>query len=150
MSSLKGRVKRLMAMRRTDKPERLEITICGGLPPDPADPDPKIAQVVGEQGQTFYREPGEMYAAFQARVRMAASGAIIGWGGLPPIHMEDNVPPAPRLVLMFTNDVNGESGCERAVCGQRERQRAAHETDAQFEQHVIDATSGESSLIFFD
>ena len=93
MSSLKARVKRLMAMRRTDKPERLEITIFGGLPPDPADPDPKIACIVGEQGQTFNREPEEMYAEFQARVRMAASGASICWGGLPRIHTEDNVPP---------------------------------------------------------
>jgi hypothetical protein len=84
MSSLKGRVKRLTAMRRADEPKRLEITIHGGIPTDPADPDPKIARVVGEQGQTFHREPGEMYAAFQARVRMAASGAIICWGGLPP------------------------------------------------------------------
>jgi hypothetical protein len=101
MSSLKDRVKRLMAMRRTDEPERLEMTIFGGLPTDPADPDPKIACVVGERGQTFNREPGEIYGAFQARVRVSASGASICWGGLPPIDIEDKLPArVPELVPM--------------------------------------------------
>jgi hypothetical protein len=70
-------------------PTLIEVTVRGGL--DDADCEIARAVVIGsehEDEQQFTRAAGESLSEFQSRVRTAAAGHGICWGGLPDISYE--------------------------------------------------------------